>query len=170
MYCKNCGVQLDENIEMCQNCGAPVGCGKSHCSNCGAIIGNGKFCSECGAPINNGQGNCENDTRYAGNTNGQYKSEANAPRYDRPSGECPYRPKSRLVAGLLAIFVGCLGIHNFYLGNNNIGLIQVLVSTIGGVFTCGIATIAMEIWALVEGIFIFIGKIDRDANGVLLED
>lgn len=169
MYCKNCGVQLEENNEMCQNCGAPVGCGNSHCKNCGAIVGSGKFCSECGAP-NDTVGNDTKNTHYTGNTNGEYTANPNEPRYDRPRNSYPYKPKSRLVAGLLAIFVGCFGIHNFYLGNNNIGLIQVLVSTIGGVFTCGIATIAMEIWALVEGIFIFMGKIDRDANGVLLED
>lgn len=81
-------------------------------------------------------------------------------------------PKSRLVAALLAIFLGSLGIHNFYLGKNNLGLAQLLIATIGGVLTCGIATGAIQIWAFVEGIFILTktAGYTTDADGQALRD
>ncbi len=55
--------------------------------------------------------------------------------------------KSQLVALLLVIFVGGLGIHRFYLGYTTIGIIQLL--TLGG---CGI-------WALIDLIRIVIGDL-----------
>ncbi|MBX0335103.1 TM2 domain-containing protein [Pontibacter sp. HSC-14F20] len=60
--------------------------------------------------------------------------------------------KSQLVALLLAIFVGALGIHRFYLGYTTIGIIQLL--TLGG---CGI-------WALIDLIRIITGDL-KPANG-----
>lgn len=45
------------------------------------------------------------------------------------------RGKNKLVAALLAFFLGSLGIHNFYLGATTAGIIQ-LAATI---LTCGIA-------------------------------
>lgn len=57
------------------------------------------------------------------------------------------KPKSQLVALLLAIFVGGLGIHRFYLGYTTIGIIQIL--TLGG---CGI-------WALIDLIRIVLGDL-----------
>jgi len=59
--------------------------------------------------------------------------------------------KSQLVALLLAIFIGGLGIHRFYLGYIGIGVIQLL--TLGG---CGI-------WALIDLIRIITG--DLKPNG-----
>ena len=66
------------------------------------------------------------------------------------------------------IFLGSLGIHNFYLGFNKRGLLQLLLS----VCTCGIGAVPMQIWGLVEGIFYIIGKdgYTTDANGVPLSD
>ena len=89
--------------------------------------------------------------------------------------------KSKLVAGLLAIFLGYLGIHNFYLGYTTKGIIQAVgyvVSLLMVVFLSWLiiglffipVLIGIWIWALVEGIFIFVGKIDCDANGIPLAD
>lgn len=66
------------------------------------------------------------------------------------------------------IFLGSLGIHNFYLGFNKRGLLQLLLS----VCTCGIGAVPMQIWGLIEGIFYIIGKdgYTADANGVPLSD
>lgn len=55
--------------------------------------------------------------------------------------------KSQLVALLLAILVGALGIHRFYLGYTAIGIIQLL--TLGG---CGV-------WALIDLIRIAMGDL-----------
>ena len=78
--------------------------------------------------------------------------------------------KSKLAAGLLGIFLGGLGIYNFYLGKTNRALVQLLVSLIGGIITCGLAAVAMEIWGLVEGIMILTGSIAEDGKGIPLKD
>jgi hypothetical protein len=70
--------------------------------------------------------------------------------------------RSKLVAGLLGIFVGAFGVHRFYLGYTQLGVIQILVT----VFTCGLG----GLWGFVEGILILTGNIDRDADGQPLTD
>jgi TM2 domain-containing membrane protein YozV len=71
-------------------------------------------------------------------------------------------PKNRLVAGLLGILIGGLGIHNFYLGFTTKGVIQ-LVLTITVFFWW-----AAAIWGLVEGIIILTSKDPKDVNGLSL--
>jgi TM2 domain-containing membrane protein YozV len=71
-------------------------------------------------------------------------------------------PKSKIVAGLLGIFLGSLGIHRFYLGYTTIGIIQIVVT----VLTFGIG----GLWGFVEGILIFAGTINKDAQGRPLKD
>ncbi len=78
--------------------------------------------------------------------------------------------KSKLVGGLLGIFLGAFGVHNFYLGFTTKAVVQLLVSLVGGLITCGVATVAIEIWGLVEGIMILCGNVPTDANGVPLKD
>lgn len=77
--------------------------------------------------------------------------------------------KQKLVAGLLAIFLGCYGVHNFYLGYTKKAVIQLVCTIVGLVLSIIIiglfAVIGIWIWAIVEGIMIFTGKIDTDANG-----
>src|ERR1051326_3372790 len=58
--------------------------------------------------------------------------------------------KSKLVAGLLGIFLGGLGVHRFYLGYIGMGIIQIVVT----VLTCGIG----HFWGLIEGILILAGS------------
>ena len=72
--------------------------------------------------------------------------------------------KSKLVAGLLGIFVGSFGIHRFYLGYTGIGVAQILVT----IFTCGIG----GLWGFIEGIMILVGSesFRTDANGVPLAE
>ena len=65
--------------------------------------------------------------------------------------------KSRVCAGLLGIFLGAFGVHNFYLGYTGKGIAQIFVT----LFTCGIGAI----WGLIEGILILCGNINKDANG-----
>lgn len=141
MFCKNCGNQMDEIAVVCVKCGTQKGMGVNFCANCGKPINPGAtFCTSCGAAAN-----------FAGS----------APIAGR---------KSRIAAGLLGIFLGWLGVHNFYLGFNKIALIQLLVGTIGGIITCGVATAAMGIWGLVEGIMILCKNRNVDANGQPLVD
>lgn len=53
--------------------------------------------------------------------------------YPDPGGPQPARHygKSRMVAGLLALFFGSVGAHKFYLGYNRAGLIMLAVTALG---------------------------------------
>lgn len=93
--------------------------------------------------------------------------------YDRPSYQQPYQKdftggqqKSKLVAGLLGIFLGAYGIHNFYLGYTKRALIQLLLT----VLSCFTLSVVSGIWGLVEGIMILCGSICTDSTGNLLKD
>ncbi len=74
--------------------------------------------------------------------------------------------KSKTTSGLLALFLGFLGIHNFYLGHTIKALTQLLISVLSG-FKLSWLT---AIWGLIEGIMIFTGKITTDANGNILKN
>jgi len=68
----------------------------------------------------------------------------------------PISDKSRLLAGLLGIFLGGLGVHRFYLGYIGIGIIQIILT----ILTLGLASL----WGFIEGIVILaVGM--RDAQG-----
>lgn len=63
------------------------------------------------------------------------------------------RGKDKLVAGLLALFLGFLGVHHFYLGSTTAGIILILLNClcVGGIV------------ALVEAIMLFMMS-DEDFN------
>lgn len=65
--------------------------------------------------------------------------------------------KDHVVAGLLAIFLGGLGIHKFYLGYHSVGFIMLGVTILGSIFTIGLAGLVMEVFGVVEGI-IYLSK------------
>jgi TM2 domain-containing membrane protein YozV len=72
-------------------------------------------------------------------------------------------PKQRVIAGILALFVGGLGIHNFYLGYTEKAVIQLLLSTVGWIV--GIGPVIAGVWAFIEGIQILTGDIKVDGKG-----
>lgn len=80
------------------------------------------------------------------------------------------QPKSKIVAGILGILLGALGIHNFYLGKTKLAVIQLLIS----VLSLGLLAGAVAIWGLVEGILILVSKPGtewhKDAQGNELSD
>ncbi len=78
-----------------------------------------------------------------------------APYGQQGFSQVPVDSKSKVAAGLLAIFLGSLGIHKFYLGYNTAGVVMLLVSIIGGIVTLGIATGIMSLIAFIEGIIYF---------------
>jgi TM2 domain-containing membrane protein YozV len=73
----------------------------------------------------------------------------------------PLSDKSKLVAGLLQIFVGGFGIGRFYLGYSTIGVLQIVAT----VLTCGVGAL----WGLIDGIMIITGKVP-DAEGRTLRE
>lgn len=61
--------------------------------------------------------------------------------------------KSNTVAALLCFFLGCFGIHRFYVGKVGTGVLQLI--TLGG----------LGIWALIDFIMIVLQKFtDGDGN------
>ena len=137
MFCKNCGKEMNDNQAICLNCGVKTGEGKAFCENCGnALPENAAVCLNCGVAVNN------------------------APVID------PSIQKSKLVAGLLGIFLGSIGVHNFYLGYTGKAVAQLLIT----ILTCGAGATITGIWSLIEGILILTGSIDKDANNIPLKD
>jgi TM2 domain-containing membrane protein YozV len=66
-------------------------------------------------------------------------------------------PKTKLVAGLLGIFLGSIGVHKFYLGDSKAGIIRIVVTVV----TFGIG----GIWGFIEGIMLLVNG-GKDVNGV----
>ncbi len=63
----------------------------------------------------------------------------------------------KIVAGILAILLGGLGIHKFYLGYTTAGIIMLLVT----VLTCGFGGAIVGVIGLIEGI-IYLTKTDEE--------
>ena len=106
----------------------------------------GKYCPNCGKEIKDGGDVC---------------LECGKLQNTKPEGA-----KSKVVAGLLGIFVGALGIHNFYLGYNGKALAQLLMTLL----SFGLLGAVSAIWGLIEGIMILTGSISTDAAGNKLCD
>ena len=64
--------------------------------------------------------------------------------------------KNGVVCLLLCFFLGCLGIHRFYVGKMGTGVLMLI--TLGG----------FGIWALIDLIMIIIGKF-TDASGTIVK-
>ena len=135
MYCRNCGNEMHNEAVVCVKCGVPAGKGNNYCPNCGVETHpDAVVCVNCGVGF--------------------------APAEEKPAANA----KSKLAAGLLAIFLGCYGVHNFYLGYTGKAVAQLLITLL----SCGFGVVVTGIWALIEGIQVLTGKIDRDAKGNLL--
>lgn len=140
----------------CKNCGeAYVTDEAVMCVKCGVAKGQGNnYCHNCGKPV-------APEATVCLSCGVALPIAANG-------------AKSKLAAGLLGIFLGCYGIHNFYLGYTAKAVTQLVLTIVGYLTSCigvGILLVfGIAIWALVEGIMILAGKIDTDANGVPLKD
>jgi TM2 domain-containing membrane protein YozV len=128
----------------CRNCGAEIQPAAKVCIRCGLVPTQGNsFCSSCGATTRPAQVVCL--------TCGSALT---------PVGTSGASEKNKMAAGLLAIFLGALGIHKFYLGYSKAGAIM-LVVTIVGSFLFGLGALAMAIIGLIEGIF-YLSKSDAE--------
>jgi len=72
--------------------------------------------------------------------------------------------KSKTTAIVLGALLGALGLHNFYLGYNSKGIVQLLIT----LCTCGYGAIISWIWAVCDIVGIANGTI-RDASGGVLQ-
>jgi len=77
---------------------------------------------------------------------------------DENGNSIPQPPENKkIIAGILAILLGPLGIHKFILGYQKEGVIMLLVS----ILTCGIGAGVMGLIGLIEGI-IYLTKTDEE--------
>lgn len=170
MYkCRHCGLEyMTDEAVMCPRCQAPKGKGNNYCPFCGTRI-------EIGAP----QDVCTN----CGVDMNQYGAVSGG--------------KSKIAAGLLGIFLGSFGVHNFYLGYIKRALIQLGLVICGWIIYIGsivslavsdamyysmdapikfmvvmiifiVLIIGVRIWTFIEAILILCGKIKTDGKGRLL--
>ncbi|MEV6616091.1 TM2 domain-containing protein [Streptomyces sp. NPDC051051] len=86
---------------------------------------------------------------------GAYTGDPNAPYGYDPYGR-PLSDKSKIIAGVLQLFVGTLGVGRFYTGHVGMGLAQL--------FTCG----GLGIWSLIDGIILLTSNDKTDAQGRIL--
>lgn len=123
----------------------------------------GKFCTNCGSELVSGQDKCQYcgkaTNEVATNQNAQVSQEQTVQNNTQTVNN-QTQPKSKIAAGLLGIFLGCFGVHNFYLGYTGKAVAQLLIS----VLSCGILSPISAIWGLIEGIMILAGNISKDAN------
>lgn len=136
-----------------------------YCRNCGhELAENEKICTSCGAKENVGNA-------YCSNCGEKVDPNASVCIHCGTQFTPPKEPKSKLVAGLLGIFLGGFGVHNFYLGYTKKAIIQCSVSCVCLLLSCctlgitAIGSLGIEIWGLVEGIMILAGRIDKDGDG-----
>lgn len=89
-----------------------------------------------------------------------YKVEPNGPWLPCPDGYRAYLslPKSRTAYVLLAIFLGGLGIHNFYAGRIGCAVAQLLITLLTGWLLFPLLIVG--IWAIVDAI-----AVDEDGTG-----
>ena len=126
----------------CRNCGKSVDEKAIACPQCGVPPWlEKKFCPNCGTPTQPNQVMCVKCgvslTKGFGGTMG----------------------KNRIVAGVLGILLGWLGIHKFYLGYTKEGLIMLLVSILTSWIWIGPVIIGTI--GFIEGI-IYLVKSDED--------
>lgn len=122
------------------------------------------FCKQCGKPVDDGQELCEECKATTGASTSQ-QTVNNGQTYNTNTNIDP-NAKSKLAGGLLGIFLGSFGVHNFYLGYTGKAVAQLLITLL----TCGFGAFVSSVWGLIEGILILTGSINVDGNGKPLRD
>ena len=117
------------------------------CKNCGQELGEKvKICPICQAE----QGANEVGNRSQGQMQENVVNEQ----------EVYEHQKSRLIAGLLQLFLGGFGVGRFYLGYTGVAVGQLCTLPLFGIG---------YIWGFIDGILILCGQLDLDADGVPLK-
>lgn len=153
------------------------------CPSCGAENVEGtRFCVKCGTTLPASPQ--PESWRQSGDLGQQqtqdYQSSGYSAPQPPPSGYPSYTPgqdlsyqpaaggdwqaqgaNKKMPAGILGILLGGFGVHKFYLGYNTEGIIMLAAWVVGMFLTCGLASIAVGIVGLVEGI-IYLTKSDEE--------
>ena len=79
------------------------------------------------------------------------------------------KDNKRVLAGILAIVVGSLGVHKFILGYNQEGVIMLVCTLVISIFSFGIFSGAVWVFGLIEGI-IYLTKTDTEFYTIYQEN
>ena len=127
----------------CKECGQTISEAATVCPHCGAPVIKDIFCPKCGTKF-------PSDKKFCPNCGAAVDG--------CPS---PLKSKDKIVAGLLAIFLGGIGIHYFYLGKTTAGILSIVIS----LFSC-------YIWGLlmfIQGIYMLTMS-DEDFNAKYVDN
>lgn len=127
MFCTNCGNEVADNAVVCVKCGVSPRNAKKFCHNCGtAITEDQVVCVKCGVPLTAATGTLPNNTAQAPKALSQSNIVEQIKGLLKPAKLPPRTAdievlaagpqKSRALYIVLALFLGHLGIHNFYAG------------------------------------------------------
>jgi len=128
----------------CRECTREISSEALACPHCGAPKLQNASCRHCARPVEPGASVCPN-CGAVGPVRG-YPGAAPAP--GAPAVVLVQASKSRGVFIILGLFLGCLGVHNFYAGYNGKGATQLIITLVLGWFIVGVVITA--IWALFE--------------------
>lgn len=168
MICKNCGKEIDNNFSFCGHCGSRV----VNMQDDNGIVAEQVIEENQEGNNTLAQKTFDNE-RQISNSN-----DSNQSLIKQNSSGNNISPKSRLVAMLLALFIGSFGAHNFYLGKQSLAISQLIIFLISMIFMLvymstglilhmaiyTIATLVVGIWVLADFIVIIIGK-EEDKDG-----
>ena len=114
-----------------------------YCTKCGAVNDDtAQYCSNCQAPLS------------------QINSGYQPMQSVNPGAMTDWKAMGadkKMVAGILAILLGSLGVHKFILGYTTEGVIMLLVS----VLSCGVLAVVPSVIGIVEGIM-YLTKSDEE--------
>jgi TM2 domain-containing membrane protein YozV/ribosomal protein L40E len=132
--CPDCGRQVSEKAEKCVGCGCPIEAAKQpkDCPECGARLVDGNTCADCGYAIEKGASAAatSDHEKFCHGCGALIHARAEiCPKCGvrQPSQRSMVQTgKDKLTAALLAILLGGLGVHKFYLGDTKWGVIYLL--------------------------------------------
>ena len=154
VFCTNCGSPVSINAFACTKCGAEPTSHRNFCRNCGAKLNpNQVVCVKCGSAVEAIPKRSSSGTGFIDALNNLTKPQS----ANRSSVKSGSTNKNKIVAGILAILLGGIGIHKFYMGSWGWGVVYV----IAGLLTWGILT---GIASLVEGILLLIMSDEKFAE------
>lgn len=113
--------------------------GLVNCPDCGKQVSTEAIaCPYCGRPVKAQGGGWSGTASGLGTSGPQHQS----------TPVVVQTVKSRGVFIILGLFLGCLGIHNFYAGYNGKGAAQFLITLVLGWVIIGF--VVTTVWALIE--------------------
>ncbi|MCE1186699.1 MAG: TM2 domain-containing protein [Rhodocyclales bacterium] len=144
-HCYSCGLVIHMSAPQCPKCGAaqpthgmalPSAQETIHIPQ--PLPPNHVYCRGCGKPIHHQAQSCP---------------ECGAPQRVSPQKDFNSAPKERITAALLALMLGGIGVHKFYLGQYGTGIVYVLFCW----------TFIPTVVGLIEGL-IYLFQSDEDFN------